>query len=328
MKLAAVHLGVLSLALVAFAIPLAAHSQPVAKLPRIGVLWQTAPPPPAHPSMTALLQGLKELGLEDGKSVVIEYRYGGNQADRLATFAAELVRLNVDVITTSGDLSTHTARQATTTIPIVALVGFPVESGFVKSLARPGGNITGVAVFTDVLNMKRLELLKELMPRLSRVAVLWDPVTHERQAKVVEEAARPLGLQVQILRAKTPDELAPAFEAAAKARAEALLVLVSPMFLGNRPAFASLALQHRIPAMYYSQLWVESGGLVSYGPAAEEQWRLAAGQIDKILKGAQPANLPVQQPTRFELSINLKAAKALGMTISPALLQRADHVIE
>ncbi len=328
MKLAAVHLGVLSLALVAISIPLAAHSQPVAKLPRIGVLWQTAPPPPAHPSMTALLQGLKELGLEDGKSVVIEYRYGGNQADRLATFAAELVRLKVDVITTAGDLSTHAARQATTTIPIVAVVGFPVESGFVKSLARPGGNITGVAVFTDVLNMKRLELLKELLPRLSRVAVLWDPVTHERQAKAVEAAARPLGLQVQILRAQTPEELAPAFEAAAKARAEALLVLVSPMFLGNRPAFASLAARHRIPAMYYSQLWVESGGLVSYGPAAEEQWRLAAGQIDKILKGAQPANMPFQQPTRIELSINLKTARALGMTIPPALLLRADHVIE
>jgi len=278
--------------------------------------------------MTALLQGLKELGLEDGKSVVIEYRYGGNQADRLATFAAELVRLKVDVITTAGDLSTHAARQATTTIPIVAVVGFPVESGFVKSLARPGGNITGVAVFTDVLNMKRLELLKELLPRLSRVAVLWDPVTHERQAKAVEAAARPLGLQVQILRAQTPEELAPAFEAAAKARAEALLVLVSPMFLGNRPAFASLAARHRIPAMYYSQLWVESGGLVSYGPAAEEQWRLAAGQIDKILKGAQPANMPFQQPTRIELSINLKTARALGMTIPPALLLRADHVIE
>ena len=322
------HPGVLSLALVAFAIPLAAHSQPAAKLPRIGVLWQTAPPPPVHPSMTALLQGLKELGWEDGKSVVIEYRYGANQADRLAMFAAELVRLKVDVITTSGDLSTHAARQATPTIPIVAAVGFPVESGFVKSLARPGGNITGVAVLSDTLSAKRLALLKELLPKLSRVAVLWDPVTSERQPKAVEAAAITLGLQVQILRAQTPEELAPAFEAATKARAEALLVLVSPMFLGNRPAFASLAARHRIPTMYDRQLWVESGGLVSYGPAAEEQWRLVAGQIDKILKGAQPANLPVQQPTRFELSINLKTARALGLTIPQPLLLRADHVIE
>ncbi|MBI3373037.1 MAG: ABC transporter substrate-binding protein [Betaproteobacteria bacterium] len=241
------QLGVL--ALVVLAIPLAAHSQPATKLPRIGVLWQTAPPPPVHPQMTALLQGLKELGWEDGKSVVIEYRYGANHADRLAAFAAELVRLKVDVITTNADLSTHAARQATTTIPIVASVGFAVESGFVKSLARPGGNITGVSVLTDVLSMKRLELLKNFVPRLSRVAVLWDSVTHERQPKAVEAAARTLGLQVQILRAQSPEELAPAFEAAVKARAEALLVLVSPMFLGNRPSFVSLAARHRIPTM-------------------------------------------------------------------------------
>jgi putative ABC transport system substrate-binding protein len=324
----AVRLGVLALVLVAFALPLAADAQPGGKLPRIGVLWQTAPPPPVHPYMLALLQGLKELGWEDGKSVVIEYRYGANQADRLAAFAAELARLKVDVITTLGDLSTHAAWQATTTIPIVALVGFPVESGFVKSLARPGGNITGVATLADELSMKRLALLKELLPRLSRVAVLWDPVTHERQPKAAEAAARTLGLQVQALRAQSPDELAATFEAAARARAEALLVLVSPMFLGNRPAFASLAARHRIPTMYFSQAWVESGGLIAYGPSAEEQGRVVAGQIDKILKGALPANLPVQQPTRFELSINLKTARALGLTIPPTLLQRADHVIE
>ena len=194
--------------------PLAAQAQPAAKLPRIGVLWQTAPPPPVHPQMTNLLQGLKELGWEDGKSVVIEYRYGGSQADRLAAFAAELVRLKVDVITTSGDLSTHAARQ------------------------------------------------------------------------------------------------------------------VSPMFGGNRPAFASLAARHRIPTMYFSQVWVESGGLLAYGPSVEEQWRLLASSIDKILKGARPADLPVQQPTRFELSINLKTARALGLTIPPSLLQRANRVIE
>ena len=322
------HLRVLALALVAFALPLAADAQPVAKLPRIGVLWQTAPPPPVHPNMTALLQGLKELGWEDGKSVVIEYRYGANQADRLAAFAAELVRLKVDVITTAGDLSTHAARRATTTIPIVASVGFPVESGFVKSLARPGGNITGIAVLADELAMKRLELLKQLLPQVSRVAVLWDPVTHERNPRAAEAAARTLGLQVQILRAQSPGELAPAFEAAAQARAEALLVLVSPMFLDNRSAFASLAARHRIPTMYYSHAWVESGGLIGYGPTVEEQWRIGAGLIDKILKGARPADLPVQQPTRFELSINLKTARTLGLTIPPALLLRADRIIE
>ena len=321
------HLGVL--ALVVLALPLAAGAQPIAKLPRIGVLWQTAPPPPVHPQTTALLQGLKELGWEDGKSVVIEYRYGANQADRLATFAAELVRLKVDVITTAGDFSTHAARQATTTIPIVALVGFPVESGFVKSLARPGGNITGVGVLADELGIKRLELLKELLPRLSRVGVLWDPVTHERQPKVVEAAARTLGLQLRVLRAQSPAELAPAFEAAARGRAEALLVLVSPMFLGHRATFVGLAAKHRIPTMYYSQSWVESGGLIAYGPSVEELLRrLVAGQIDKVLKGAQPAELPVQQPTRFELSVNLGTARALGLKIPESVRARADRVIE
>lgn len=276
------HLGVFSVALVAFAIPLAAHSQPVAKLPRIGVLWQTAPPPPVNPSMTELLQGLKKLGWEDGKSVVIEYRYAGSNAEHLAAFAAELVQLKVDVITTNADLSTRAAREATTTMPIVAVVGYPVESGFVKSLARPGGNITGVSFLADVLSMKRLELLKELLPRLSRVAVLWDPATHERQLKAVEAAARTLGLQAQVLRAQSPEELAPAFEAAAKARAEALLVLVSPMFSVNRPTFASLAARHRIPAMYFSRAWVESGGLVSYGFVPGEVFTLVADQIDRL----------------------------------------------
>ena len=322
------HPGVLFFALAAFAIPLATHSQPVAKLPRIGVLWQTAAPPPVHPFMTALLQGLKGRGWENGKNVVIEHRYAGNNADRLAVFAAELVGLKVDVITTAGDLSTHAAQRATTTIPIVTSVGFPVESGFVKSLARPDGNITGVAVLADELSMKRLALLKELLPRLSRVAVLWDPVTHERQPKQVEAAARTLGLQVEALRAQASDELAPAFEAAAKARAEALLVLVSPMFSSNRPAFASLAARHRIPTMYFNKTFAESGGLISYGPTPEEQWTLIAGQIDKILKGSQPADLPFQQPTKFQLVINLKTAKALGLTIPPALLQRVDHAIE
>ncbi|MBI4271262.1 MAG: ABC transporter substrate-binding protein [Candidatus Rokubacteria bacterium] len=278
--------------------------------------------------MVVLLQMLKGLGWEDGKTVVFEYRYGGNDADRLAAFADELVRLNVDLISTAGDLSTHAARRATTTVPIVAVVGFPVESGFVKSLARPGGNITGFASLADDVSVKRLELLKELLPGLSRVAVLWDPVTHERQPKAAEVAAPTLGLHLQLLRARSPDELGPAFEAAARARAEALLVLVSPMFLGNRAAFASLAARHRIPTMHFSQASVESGGLIAYGPFIDEQWRVVATAVDKILKGARPADLPVQQPSRFELSINLKTARALGLTIPPSLLQRADRVIQ
>jgi putative ABC transport system substrate-binding protein len=310
------------------AAPLGVYSQPTAILPRIGVQWQTAPPPPVHPQMPLLLKGLNDLGWQDGKTVVIEYRYAGNDAERLAKFAAELVRLKVDVITTSGDLSTRAAQQATTTIPIVMVVGFPVESGFVKSLARPGGNITGVAVLSDDLSAKRLGMLKEFMPQLSRVAVLWDPVTSERQPKAAEAAARSLGVQSQILRAQTPEELAPAFEAAVKARAEALLVLVSPMFLGNRPTFVSLAARHRIPVMYYNPAWVDIGGLITYGFVADEQWRLVADSINKILKGARAADLPVEQPTRFELVINLKTAKELGLTVPQSVLLRADRVIE
>lgn len=317
------------LALLAFgAAPLAGEAQPAAKLRRIGVLWQTTPPPPVHPNMVKLLQSLKDLGWEDGRSVAIEYRYAGNHADRLAQFAAELVRLKVDVITAGGDLSTRAAQQATATIPIVTAVGFPVESGFVKSLARPGGNITGVAVLSDQLSVKRLELLKEIMPRLSRVAVLWDPVTHERQPKAAEAAARALGLQVEVLSAKSAAELAAAFEKASAARADALLVLVSPMFFGNTRTIADLAARHRMPVMFPTPAFVEAGGLVSHGFAVAEQWRLVAVLIDKILKGAQAADLPVEQPTTFELVINLKTARALGITIPRSVLLRADRVIE
>lgn len=317
------------LALIALGVaPRAAEAQPAAKLPRIGVLSQTAPPPPVHPNMAALLKNLKDLGWEDGKTVAIEYRFAANDADRLAQFANELVRLKVDVITTDADLSTRAAQQATATIPIVMVVGFPVESGFVNSLARPGGNITGVAVLSDELSVKRLELLKELMPRLSRVAVLWDPVTSERQPKAAETAARTLGLQVEVLRAKTAGDLAGAFDKAVAARAEALLVLASPMFQGNAPAFADLAARHRVPVMYSIPAFVEAGGLITYGFVADEPRRLAAASINKILKGAKPADLPVQQPTTFELVINLKTAKTLGLKIPQSILLRADRVIE
>jgi ABC-type uncharacterized transport system substrate-binding protein len=317
------------LALLAFVVaPLAAEARPTAKLPRIGVLSQTKPPPPVHPNLVTLLEGLKELGWEDGKTVAIEYRFAGSDADRLAQFAAELVGLEVDVITTVGDLSTRAAQQATTTIPIVAAVGFPVESGFAKSLAHPGGNITGVAVLADELSAKRLALLQQLMPGMSRVAVLWDPVTHERQPKAAEEAARGLGLQVEILRARTAGDLAGAFDKATAARADALLVLVSPMFQGNARTFVDLAARHRIPAMYPTPAFVDAGGLITYGFASSERWRLLAASIDKILKGARAADLPIQQPTKFELVINLKTARALGLTIPSSILLGADRVIE
>jgi putative ABC transport system substrate-binding protein len=303
-------------------------AQPAPRIPRIGVLWQTLPPPPLHPHVASLLMGLQDLGWEDGRTVAIEYRYGGNDAARLAELAGELVRLKVDVITTAGDLSTRAAQQATSSIPIVALVGFPVESGFVKSLARPGGNITGYAVIADELAAKRLELLREQLPRLKRVAVLWDPVTHERQPKAAEAAARNFGLDVQVVTARTLGDLDGAFEAAVNARAEAILVLISPMFIGNRSALARLASQHRIPAMFHHPTFTEAGGMIAYGPSLNEQWREIASMIDKLLRGARAAELPVQQPTRFELDVNLKAAREIGVKVPQSILMRADRIIE
>lgn len=206
-------IGIIGLVCAILTAPLAAEAQRAAQLPRIGILMQTASPPPPTPQVEHLLQGLRELGYEDGRNVVLEIRYGANDAQRLAELAAELVRLKVAVIATGGDLSTRAAQQATTTIPIVATVGFPVESGFAASLARPGGNITGVSVQADELAAKRLELLKEAMPKATRVAVLWDPVTSERQPKAAEAAAGRLKLQVQIVQARAPGEFERAFEA-------------------------------------------------------------------------------------------------------------------
>ncbi len=243
-------------------------AQPVSKVPRIGVLWQTSPPPPIHPHISALLKNLQDIGWHEGRTVAFEYRYAGNDAARLKELASELVRLKVDVITTAGDLSTRAAQQATTTIPIVALLGLPVESGFAKSRSRPGGNVTGFAVIGVELSVKRLELLKELVPRLSRVAVLWDPVTHERQLKAVEAAAHGLGLEVQV------------------------------------------------------------GGLIAYGPSLDEQWQRIASTIDRILKGARAAELPFQQPTRFELDVNLKAAREIGLEVPQSIRMRTSRVIE
>lgn len=320
---------VLNLALSMVAAPVVAGAQPAAQVPRIGILMQTAPPPPPTEQVERLLQGLRELGYEDGRNVAFEIRYGANDARRLAELAAELVRLKVAVIATGGDLSTRSAQQATTTIPIVATVGFPVESGFAASLARPGGNITGVSVQADELAAKRLELLKQAVPKATRVAVLWDPVTSERQPKAAEAAASRLKLQVQTVQARLPGEFERAFEAIVRGRAEVLLVLVSPMFQRSANALATLSAKHRIPTMYAARSFVENGGLMTYGPSLLETWqRSMAGLVDRILKGATPAELPFQQPTTFELVINLKAAKALALTIPQSILIRADEVIQ
>ena len=330
-------------ALAALLAPDAWASAPQTKLPRIGVLWQTAPPPPVHPHIAALLGQLDQLGWHDGRNVEFVFRYVGDDPGRLAEAAKELVRMDVMVIATAGDLSTRAAQQVTRTIPIVALVGHPVESGFAKSLSRPGTNITGFAVIADDLAIKRLQLLQELVPRLERVAALWDPATHERQAKAAQAAARGLGLHVDIVRADAAkgvvaaavkadavkaDGMQAAFQAAAQRGAQAVLVLISPALIGLRTEVARAAARQRLPAMYHSPVFTEVGGLIAYGPSLEEQWRQLAATIDRILKGARAEELPFQQPSRFELHVNLKAARELGVAVPESILLRANRVIE
>ena len=298
------------------------------KVVRIGVLWQTAPPPPVHPHIAALLGHLEQLGWQEGRNVEFVFRYARDDARQLAEAADELVRMDVAVIATAGDRSTRAAQQATSTIPIVALVGHPVESGFARSLSRPGTNITGFAVIADHLAIKRLELLKDLVPRLERVAALWDPATHERQARAAQEAARGLGLHVDIVRADAAHGVQAAFQAAEKGGAQAVLVLISPALIGKRTEVARAAARQRMPTMYHSPVFTEVGGLIAYGPSLEEQWRQLAATIDRILKGARADELPFQQPTRFELDINVTAARELGIAIPESILLRANRVIE
>jgi ABC-type uncharacterized transport system substrate-binding protein len=309
------------------AAPFHAAAQQPGELPIIGILMPTAPPP-STPHVEQLLQGLRELGYEHGKTATIEIRYGANSPDRVAEFAAELVGLRAAVIATSGDLSTRAVQRASTTVPIVTNVGFPVESGFVASLARPGGNITSVAVQADELAVKRLELLKQAVLRLTRVVVLWDSVMSERQLRAAEAGARSLELQLQTLKAGAPGELPGAFESAVRGRAEGLLVTVSPMLVSSREAIVALSAKHRMPTIYGNREFAEVGGLISYGPNLADTERIAAAQIDRILKGAKPADLPVQQTTKFDLVINLKTAKALGLSLPQSLLQRADQVVQ
>jgi len=306
----------------------AVEAQPPGKLPRIGILVPMAPPPPVTAQLELMLQGLRELGYEDGKTATFEVRYGANEPERVANMAAELVRLQVAVIWTLGDLSTRAAQRATTTIPIVANVGFPVESGFVASLARPGGNITAVSVLADELGRKRLELLKQALPKMTRVAFLWDTALNERQLRATEAGAKALGLQLQVLSLRAPEDLPEAFESAARGRSGGLSVAVSPMLSGSRDAVVALAAKHRISTMYSNREFVDAGGLMSYGPHLAETSRLAAGLVEKILKGARPADLPVLQASKFDLIINLKTAKALGLKLPQSLVQRADQVIE
>jgi putative ABC transport system substrate-binding protein len=307
-----------------------ATAQQPTKISRIGFL--VASSLSANSARTeAFRQGLRELGYVEGKNIVIEWRYAEAKLDRLPALAAELVRLKVDVIVTAGPAATRPAKEATLTIPIImAQDTDPVGSRFVASLARPGGNITGLATLAPELSGKQLELLKEIVPKLSRVAVFGTSTRpgNAQSLKEVELAAKAFGVKLQYLDVLDPKNIETAFREASKGRADAVLVLASPVFTSQRTQIADLAVKNRLPAIYDRPEYVEDGGLMTYSVSQTDLFRRAATYVDKILKGRTPADLPVEQPTKFELVINLKAAKQIGLTIPPNVLTRADRVIK
>ena len=313
------------------AAPLAAEAQRAAKPPRVGYLGTGSASTDALMD-EAFREGLREHGWIDGQNVVIEYRWSEGRLDRLPDFAAELVRQNVDVIFAPSTASTVAAQNATRTIPIVmAMVGDPVGRGIITSLARPGGNVTGLSFGVEIGYIgKQLELIKEVVPKVSRVAALGNPAEpqHKSQVGEAEGASRRLGLTLQVLQARGPSEFDRAFAAMVQDRAGALLVLSGPVYVLHRRQLADLAAKRRLPAIYNFREFADAGGLLAYGPNIRGFWRRAAAYVDRLLKGAKPADLPVEQPTKFELVINVKTAKALGLTIPQTLLPRADQVIE
>jgi putative ABC transport system substrate-binding protein len=319
----------LTLCAMLFALCLPAEAQQPTRVPRIGFLFGGSPSGNAG-RIEAFRQGLRELGYIEGKNVVIEVRYADGKEDRLPVLAAELVGLNVDVIVTSGPQATRPAKEATATIPIVmAFDSDPVGNGFVASLARPGGNITGLSALSPELSGKQLELLKEIIPKLSRVAVLGNSnePANPKTLREIELAAKAFGVQLQPLDVLGPKDIETAFRAATKRGANALLALASPVLSDHRTQIVDLALKSRLPAIYYRPEFVQAGGLMSYATSFTDLSHRAATYVAKILKGAKPADLPVEQPTKFEFVINLKAAKQIGLTIPPNVLARADKVI-
>ena len=307
--------------------PLAARAQQRAKGHRLGVLLYSTPE--ADPQMKSMSRGLRDLGYIDGQNLAIEYRFAEGRPERLPDLAADLVRLKPDVLVAIGGDVTAAAAKATQTIPLVFTSSAdPVQLGFVASLARPGGNATGVTFLMDDLAAKRLELLKEAAPRVSRVAFLWNPDHIDNELREAERGAPPLGVQLERMPLYGPADLDSAFRAATEGKADAIYVVSSRLTVRNLQRFADFAAKSRLPLMGGWGAWAQAGGLMSYGPNVDDMVRRAAPYVDKILKGTKPADLPVQQPTRFELVINLKTAKALGLTISESFLTRADQVIE
>jgi len=315
------------------ATPLAVEAQQVGKVPRVGYLSVFSSSNPYPPS-EAFWQGLHDLGWVEGKNIAIEWRFAEGNARRLPDLAAELVRLRVDLIFAETTPAARAVKQATTTIPIVfSPIADPIGSGLVANLARPGGNITGITFMAPELGGKRLELLKQAVPGMTRVGVLSHPgdpseATVKSVLEQTEAAARALGVQLLRLEAQGPNDLDRAFAAMSRERVGGLILIPSAMFVDERRRIVNVVVKDRLPAMFYFREFVEAGGLMSYGPNFRELWRRAATYVDKILKGAKPSDLPIEQPTKFELVINLKTAKTLGLTIPPSLLGRADEVIQ
>jgi putative ABC transport system substrate-binding protein len=306
-----------------------AQAQQPGKVPRIGMLLPFGTS--SHPRVVAFRQGLHEAGYVEGQNIAVEYRYAEGKSERLSDLAAELVSLKVEIIVTWGEAAISAAKQATNTVPIVvAIAGDLVASGHAASLARPGGNITGLVDTSPELSGKRLELLKELVPKASRVAILWNGANPVKvlDFKETEAAAHALGLKLQSLEVRAPQDFESRFKAATTQGSGALVVLPDALTIGHTRSIVDFATKSRLPAMYGHGEPVEAGGLMAYGVSVPENFRRAAVYVDKILKGRKPADLPVEQPTKFEFVINLKAAKQIGLTIPQSVLYRADKVIK
>ena len=304
-----------------------AEAQQVAKLPRVGILFIGGRD---QPHLESFKQGLRERGYTEGKNIILVYRYAEGKQERLADLAAELVGEKVDVIVTTSATSALAARRVTQTLPIVMTTGNPLAIGLADSLAKPGGNVTGLTVMPTDLSVKRLELLKESFPKKNRIATLWSLREREaeNQFKDTQEAAKVLSLQLHPLEIKSADDIDRAFPAMTKAGDQAIVIILSPLVTLNSKRIVDLALKHRLPGIYPTRQFVEEGGLMAYGPLIGDLYRRAATYVDKILKGRTPADLPIEQPMKFDFIVNLKAAKQIGVTVPPNVVVRADKVIQ
>ena len=307
--------------------PFRVEAQQPPKVPRIGIVFIGGRD---QPHLASFKQGLRERGYIEGKNIYLEYRYAEGHYDRLPGLAADLVRDKVDVIVTTSSISARAARQATRTSPIVMASGSPVERGLAESFSKPGGNVTGLSVFALELSGKRLELLKETVPKMTRVAALWSSSENESVLgfKETQDAAKALSLRIQSVELGDAGEMQKTFADLNKMQVDALLVVLSPLVTLNSRRIVELALKQHLPGMYPTRQFVEEGGLMGYGPLLGDLYRRAATYVDKILKGSNPGDLPVEQPTKFELVINLKTAKQIGITIPPNVLARADRIIK